>query len=514
MIQVIVADDEFFARKALIKMLKESSEEVEICGEAEDGTEVLAILEKQKADIVVTDIRMPEMDGLRLAKEISEKYPDTCVVIESGYADFDYAKTAIRYGVKEYLTKPIKPEELEKAVLRIEEEKRKIQQNIEKQLSAQRGQFMDFSHVLENESLSSEILGDMFQEMEKGPWYLAAAQSIQKEITEEQIHKVLEIFENTEGERTVRISYFYPKNEFILLVTKSSEDEKTLKPFLKRKLAECIRTAGTDLSLGLSHLHKQPKSCEKEAGTAYREAVYAVNQRLLHPGQKLYTYEAEVNVLQLFSAAEERELERCLTENKTEEAVSIVNRLFIQCENNPEVSIYSLFTSLIQIMNVINRVYSRKKDQDGTAEADKNSYLLFHFKTDLYAFRSIEELKKYIFQLLQDVSGEESQKSSIIEDLLKYLEWNYQYDITVNELAAHKYFVNPSYLSRLFKAETGKTFSRYLMGLRMEKAAEMLKESRLKISDVALCVGYNDVSYFIQTFKKYYAVTPEQYKNS
>ena len=153
-----------------------------------------------------------------------------------------------------------------------------------------------------------------------------------------------------------------------------------------------------------------------------------------------------------------------------------------------------------------------KRGQE-SAESDKSSYLLFNFKADLYAFHSLEELQSYILDLLSDVSEEEGQKSSIIQDLLKYLEWNYQHDITVNELAAHKYFVNPSYLSRLFKAQTGKTFSKYLIELRMKKASEFLKESRLNISDVALCVGYNDVSYFIQTFKKHYGMTPEQYKN-
>ena len=126
----------------------------------------------------------------------------------------------------------------------------------------------------------------------------------------------------------------------------------------------------------------------------------------------------------------------------------------------------------------------------------------------------MEELKEYMKDLLLHVSDETEQKSSIINDLLKYLEWNYQYDITVNELATHKYFVNPSYLSRLFKAETGMTFSRYLKELRMKKAAELLQESDLKIGDVASCVGYNGVSYFIQTFKKQYSMTPEQFKNS
>lgn len=512
MISVIVADDEFFARKALIKMLKEIPVEIEICGEAENGVEVLEILEHQKADIVVTDIRMPEMDGLELAKEISERFPEVFVVIESGYADFDYARTAIHYGVKEYMTKPIKSGELEKAIKRIEEEKQKAQESIEQQIAVHRGQFMDFSAILERESVSQEILGDMFGEMEAGAWYLAAAQSRERELSREKIQEIIEIFQ-TEGEfGKVRISFFYPKSEFIMLLGRMAGDEKATEQFLGKKLAECRVKTGVELSMGISYRHERTGSCKKEAAAAYREAVYAVNQRLLHPGQRLYTYESEVNVMQLFSAAEERELERYLTENKPEEAISIANHLFVQCESNPEVSIYSLFTSLIQIINVVNRVYSMRKDQE-TAETDKNSYLLFNFKTDLYAFRSIEELKKYIFQLLQDVSGEEGQKSSIIEDLLKYLEWNYQYDITVNELAAHKYFVNPSYLSRLFKAETGKTFSRYLIELRMQKAAKMLKESGLRISDVALCVGYNDVSYFIQTFKKHYAVTPEQYKN-
>ncbi len=202
----------------------------------------------------------------------------------------------------------------------------------------------------------------------------------------------------------------------------------------------------------------------------------------------------------------------------------------------------------------------RRKGRSLLLFTDKSSYLLFNFKADLYAFHSLEELQSYILDLLSDVSEEEGQKSSIIQDLLKYLEWNYQHDITVNELAAHKYFVNPSYLSRLFKAQTGKTFSKYLIELRMKKASEFLKESRLNISDVALfvnpsylsrlfkaqtgktfskylielrmkkaseflkesrlnisdvalCVGYNDVSYFIQTFKKHYGMTPEQYKN-
>lgn len=105
------------------------------------------------------------------------------MIIQSGYADFDYAATAIRYGVKDYLTKPVKKEELEKAVQRVEEEQKKLRQKIEKQLAVRRGEFMDFSHILENEAAAKEILGDLFQKMEEDAWYLAAVQSRNQQLS-------------------------------------------------------------------------------------------------------------------------------------------------------------------------------------------------------------------------------------------------------------------------------------------------------------------------------------------
>ena len=159
--RVIVADDEFFARKALVKRIGELSEEIEVCEEAENGRQVMELLKSHGADLVVTDIRMPDMDGLEVAKQVKEQFPETSVIIESGYADFDYATTAIRYGVKDYLTKPVKKEELERAVQRVKEEKKTLNQKLEKQLAVYKGQLMDFSRILENETAAREILGDL-----------------------------------------------------------------------------------------------------------------------------------------------------------------------------------------------------------------------------------------------------------------------------------------------------------------------------------------------------------------
>lgn len=489
MIRVIVADDEYFGRKVLIKKLQEVSPDIEICGEAEDGTEVMALLKEKEVDVVVTDIRMPEMDGLQVAEQVSIQYPEVRVIIESGYAEFEYATRAMNYGVKDYLTKPIKTEELRNAIERVKGQKKKEQNKI--------GRYMDFAHILENREISHTVLGDFFVHMKKSSWILAVAQGKAEKPGAEQIQKILSIW-------GIQTAYFYPRNEFIFLF--SQDDIETTVHFFKRKIAECEKETGILLHMGISQTFEKTEEFEKKLEVAYKQAVYAINQRLLRPLESIYFYDSGMQIKALFSREEERALEGFLREHKLQEAREIVNKLFVQCENTRDFTVYSLFASLIQIINTINRVYSA-----GSQDVS-HAYLFFDFKSDFYHFQTLEELKEYIFQLLSDVAGEESIHSSIVSDLLRYLEWNYQYDITVNELATRKYFVNPSYLSRLFKAETGMTFSRYLTQLRMKKAASLLKETSLKVGDIASYVGYNDVSYFIQTFKKYYEMTPDQYK--
>lgn len=511
MTKIIVAEDEYFARKVLVKMLKELGNGIEICGEAETGLEVLELMEMQNVDIVITDIRMPDMDGLALAEQISEKYPDTAVIIETGFAEFDYAMRAIKYGVKDYLTKPVKREELEHAIRQIEESKKKVIQTIEAEIYARRAQYMDFTYVLENADLSERILGGIFKKIETDSWYLCVVQSREKGLNEQQIHTILEILEKPEGDTQIQAAFFYPKEEFVFVLNPVKGEREFPTAVLKKKLVSCQNHAKADLEIGISLCQSQTDSPQKEVSSVYREAVYAINQRLLSPGKQFYFYEQEVSILPYFTQAEERNLEHFCAEGKIKEAEHLLESFFAKCTEKEQSSSYSLFFSLVQIINVMNRVYNQKQEK---LQQGQESSMLFSFKTDLYIYRTLDEIKRYIFQILRDVCGVEEQKSSIVADLLKYLEWNYQYDITVNELAMHKYFVNPSYLSRLFKAETGKPFSRYLIELRMKNAGQMLNNSDLKVSDVAICVGYNDVSYFIQTFKKHYGVTPEQYKKN
>lgn len=121
--KILVADDEYYARKALIMMIQKSSLPVIVNGDFENGQEVVEYLHNNTADIIITDIRMPDMDGLNIARYVHEQFPECAVVVETGYEDFQYAREALRYNVKDYLTKPINEEELLKCIHKIIEEK-------------------------------------------------------------------------------------------------------------------------------------------------------------------------------------------------------------------------------------------------------------------------------------------------------------------------------------------------------------------------------------------------------
>lgn len=158
--------------------------------------------------------------------------------------------------------------------------------------------------------------------------------------------------------------------------------------------------------------------------------------------------------------------------------------------------------------------YDRLSSDQG---GDDSVRLLFSQRYDLYNFKHMDELEAYLLSIVQGIccqAKRESDGDDIIRSIIDYIDRSYQYDITLQELAEKKYFMNASYLSRLFKAKCGKTFSKYLIEYRLEKSRELLEKTILKVSDIAAHVGYNDVSHYIQSFRKVYGVTPEQYRNS
>lgn len=221
-------------------------------------------------------------------------------------------------------------------------------------------------------------------------------------------------------------------------------------------------------------------------------------------------FRAKNELREIITGEQEQQLYNAVERGDEKEAGRIIEEVF---GNAGEGNVYSFFAALMWIFFVLNRIFYQSKEGK-RSQGSSAEYLLFDFKMDLYQFYDIEEVRQYVEMLLKEVccQNTEEENTSMIENLLDYLERNYSYDISLGELAERKYFVSSSHLSRLFKAHTGQNFMKYLIGLRMEKAKEFLEYSQMEVSDIAACTGYNDHSHFTQTFRRLYGMSPVEYR--
>lgn len=525
--KVLVVDDEYYARKALLKIIKEWDSTVQIIGEAENGEEALNIICAEQPDIVFADIRMPGFNGIELAKTLYEEYPSVYVVIISGYADFQYAQSVIQYQVRQYILKPVKKMEvfsimddfkelLEKKVLALEN-KKKMQGMIE----------VSYKLLIEN-----KLNGFMY-----------GAGKVDTALFEQLLHFSLTgisffivTIQNNTGMNYNLKTYLEEsiKNRFEGVVTFLSSkytNELIFIKFLKIEdnmvcerdkmkfthilgdlVSESCKSTESQFSAGTSLLHGNLQ----ELAGAYREASYALDYRLIEGWNKVFEYDVvnrKQKYMNLFDAEMEKVLNANLYNGNSDWIKNYIRKLFMEISNNPNYSIAAIQDMNSVITLVLNRLLKDINETESIKEPHK-----YIEKAELHDFLFLNDLLKWILQEIERICTIviESKKSldpSIIDDLKNFIQDNYNYDISLEGLAKHRYFVNPSYLSRMFKSETGRSFKNYLTELRMNKAKELIKNQSLGISDIAGIVGYNDFSYFIKRFKGFNGETPGQYRN-
>lgn len=497
--KVLIADDEYYARKAMAKKVLQADMDVEIMGDFENGIQVLEYLNDHpnEIDVILTDVKMPEMDGLHLAQYLFEQEHQIDVIIISGYNEFEYARKAISFGVSNYLVKPVQKEELREALEKINRAQKKYEAKMQDMMAKKTLQFLSIEEIVLRENWRKLFLEPAFYRNAGERFYLTVIQGKEERWTDNpEAEKILQRLRNYFHGEWFHFQRF--QEEILLLFGEKEEIVKELKNFVNR--AEIAGMGKTTIGLSLAHM--QIENCTK----AYQEAVYAINQRLIEGWQKVFEFIPDFKAENLFTRKKEQMLENAITERNCAYAETLVREIIEECRNA-----YTLYVTISGIFNLLYRFSCRNSTEKG----EKNhGYLLFSYRTDLYRYTTLKEVEDYVVNIVQAMCQEQQEKGYhyIVSEILTYITQNYQDNILISELAEHKYFMNSSYLSRLFKNETGKTFSAYLMEFRMKKAKELLESDLLKISDVAMLSGYNDVSRFIQYFRKIYGVTPEEYR--
>lgn len=543
MVKVYLVEDEIIIRQSIKNSIDWEKEGYEFVGDASDGELALPVILKEKPDILITDIRMPFMDGLELSRMVKAELPDIKIVILSGYGDFEYAKQAIKIGVAEYLLKPVSSAVLLEHLSEIAEKVRDEREDLALKK-------VYYQEMQENEELiKMKFLGELISgklsladAMEKGkrfhmnlsgPFYrIILFKFIQEDhVQAEQSEALAGAYEAVGGyvDRFRDVFRFQRGVEgWAFLLTSVEEEMETQTKAFIEGLKAVIAPFDTLTWFGgigsevarIRELRYSFREADKAfAGRFVQEPNQIISVEQLNFEQQDNEFDANIfGEINQFDQI----ITRFLSSGSLEEVESFVGALFTEISED---HFRSLMIRQYIIMNIYATVltFCKKLRKDAGAEGEaygqwegirENEEIL---KQAVTTAESVDDIKDYIGTLLDHaielrntVGGR--RYSDIIQTAKERIEQDYMSeDISLNSVAA-EVCMSPSYFSSVFSKEMGKTFIEYLTEVRMEKAKQYLACSSMKTSEISYEVGYKDPHYFSYIFKKTQGCTPKEYR--
>ena len=543
MVKVYLVEDEIIIRQSIKNSIDWEKEGYEFVGDASDGELALPVILKEKPDILITDIRMPFMDGLELSRMVKAELPDIKIVILSGYDDFEYAKQAIKIGVAEYLLKPVSSAVLLEHLSEIAEKVRDEREDLALKK-------VYYQEMQENEELiKMKFLGELISgklsladAMEKGkrfhmnlsgPFYrIILFKFIQEDRVKagqsEDLARAYAAVGNYVDGLKDAFRFQRGVDGWAFLLTSVEEDMEAQTERFIEGLKEVI--APFEALTWFGGIGSEAARL-RELRYSFREADKAFAGRFVQEPNQIISVE-QLNYEQLDNEFDanifgeinqfDQIITRFLSSGSLEEVESFVGALFTEISED---HFRSLMIRQYIIMNIYATVltFCKKLRKDAGAEGEsygqwegirENEEIL---KQAVTTAESIDDIKDYIGTLLDHaielrntVSGR--RYSDIIQTAKKRIEQDYMSeDISLNSVAA-EVCMSPSYFSSVFSKEMGKTFIEYLTEVRMEKAKQYLACSSMKTSEISYEVGYKDPHYFSYIFKKTQGCTPKEYR--
>lgn len=535
-IKVFLVEDEMVIRRGIKNSIDWEKEGYIFCGEASDGELAYPMIIKEKPDILITDIRMPFMDGLELCKLVKKELPNIKILILSGYDEFDYAKEAIRLGVTEYLLKPISSGKLLEAlngvsesIRREKEDKdlvRKYMEEMRENTEHEKQKFfeqmiagnlsmadaletgkkyeMNLSSGMYNLLLFRFTLG---KENRKSGELLGEAEYAIEKLTE-RLEYVFEFQRGVEGWA------------FLLMADNEEQMSERVKE-LSKDLEEIMKNYSTIAYFGGIG---QPVARLRELEESFREAERALAARFTMELNRIISVEdirmaQNVDTLDDIEITSFGEIEKTRTmlekflnngaEDEIDEFVDVyINELPEENLKSVLMRQYIIMDAYIVMMSFCEKIEGIEGEMQAQSEELKNS---------MKTIQTLEEIKNYIRMLLKKIIGVRDtisgrRYSDIIEIAKDQIRKTYMSDeISLNTIAA-EVGMSPSYFSSIFSKEMGKTFVEYLTEIRMDRAKELLMCSSMKTSEIGYEVGYKDPHYFSYIFKKTQNCTPKEFR--
>ena len=530
MLKVFLVEDEFVMREGIKNNIDWNSHGYEFCGEASDGELAFPMIQKLNPDIVITDIKMPFMDGLELSRLIKKELPFTEIIILSGYEEFEYAKEAIKIGVSQYLTKPLNGEELLREVDLLAEkisEKRKEREIREKYVREMEENFLGerknlFQYLVTGSKSMSELLeiSDKLNIDLSAIWYRVALVKIQSmnHARDEYSNSLVQIEQKLKAIDADRGLLVFDRNlEGQALIFKADSREE-LDKIQNDYLGKMRDLLGDYTQIRYFVGIGMPVNRLSELPSSFEQASHAFAHRYLVKESCIWNYEEmEQNVYHdeefNISNVNPKQLDRSklrefLKFGDKEEVIYFVEEYFKDLGPNAMKSnMFRQYIILDAYFCVVDFLDSLQLQKDELEPLDITSGILQSEETAInYVIRIIEKA----LELREKTAS--NRYGGIVDEVKKYIDKNYaDEDLSLNVLASHVNF-SPNHLSMVFSQQTGKTFIKYLTDFRMNKAKELLRCTGKRSSEISLEVGYKDPHYFSYLFKKTQGMTPTQYR--
>lgn len=510
-IKMLIVDDEPIISQGLRMTIPWDSHGIEVIGEASDGKQALEILEKQRVDIVLTDVRMPEMDGIQLAKTIHEQMPHIRVVIISGYDDFHYAREAIRFRVKDYLLKPVDIEELVSKVSKlsaeIDEEREMLAKVEEEQMQEGVRQFIFNPHIQPqtHHLFTGKHFCIVVSELEDYATLHETYSSSELDEIRDNWSTTVQEAMNTHFYRA--LSFFtHPNLQMTLVFSQQAFTEKAMKQLVTNTLLEWDGPTG--LFFGISDIFENIQDVKE----AYHHAYEALVKRGKNNQPiQLYSLLNEPNVKKNYSKINYLHLYETLFRRDSHQLLVDLEQLFDHMETED----YNL-VEIVEVCQELNKtIEQRLQDILTTTSLEDITYhvnetLDLHFTNSIRSVKRLmlDDLNMWMDLLIKENMGK---KSWSVEKAEQYILENYHRDLKASEVA-NEIHITPNYFSMIFKKELGVSFNDYLNDLRIEKAKQLLADTSDRIFEIAKEVGYKEYKYFVQVFRKKTGMTPTDYR--
>ncbi|MDC7288016.1 response regulator [Blautia schinkii] len=498
MLKVLVVDDEPKVRRGVSRLIEAHPDKYELMGSCSDAHGVIDFLSRMVPDVIITDIRMPNQDGLELINHLKHRYHNLDFIILSGYGDFEYAKKALQYRVFDFLLKPLKAEELYEALDGVNQKRQSSR--ITKSESLEDNYFFNLirSSDLQEEKNNLEKLG-LYQHTGNCRAAVLDMGEIPPERLKESGRLKAEVLNLMPG-----VSHMYTCFGYQLsMVWEKEPIWESLEPALE-KLEEQLNGR---LYLGIS---KKSESC-RNLKELYFQALDAAKQ-YIYPGSKSVNLADELpdekNIV--FS---DQACERIINAVKTGNGQLTEEKLdeFLGYYKDKRCGIIKLKRHLMLLQRGVEAL-----TEEFGMDSNYSSAIL-SFVGNIEEIRNFSEVEEVLNKNLKGMAEEANaiagrrMNSYYMNQILRYMQDNFMRDLSLDDVAEH---VNLSvgYLSNYFKGKMGMNFVDYITQLRIEKAKELLIHTNEKIYKVAELVGYQNSQYFVTIFKKKTGVTPAEYR--